>query len=81
MVEMAIQAKTIKPNTDRQVYTQKMWIKTEIKKPIKADEIFLVFAVFFVGVMVMAIMYFSQEKATETQRINAVKQRVEEVKR
>jgi len=78
---MAIQAKTIKPNTDRQVYTQKMWIKTELKKPIKPDEIFLVFAVFFVGVMVMTIMYFSQEKAVETQRINAVKQRVEEIRK
>lgn len=78
---MAIQAKTIKPNSERQVYTQKMWIKTELKKPIKPDEIFLVFVIFFIGVIVMMIMYFNHEKATETQRINAVKQRVEEVKR
>jgi uncharacterized membrane protein YvbJ len=78
---MAIQAKTIKPNTDRQVYTQKMWIKTEIKKPIRADELFLVFAVFFVGVMVMAIMYFNQEKTAEKQRIETMKQAIEQTKR
>ena len=57
---MTIQDKTIKPNADRQVYTRKTWIKAEIKKPIRADELFLVFIAFFTGVFVSVLMYLNR---------------------
>ena len=78
---MAIRVTTITPKKEKAVYTQKMWIKTEARRPVKAEEVFYVFGIFFIGVMVMMIMYFSNEKAVENKRIDAVKKRVEEVKR
>ena len=71
----------IKPSKEKRVYTQDMWIRNHQKPQIKAEELFYAFGIFFIGVLVMVLMYFNHEKTAEKQRIETMKQAIEQTKR
>ena len=55
------------------VYATKRWIKAEVKKPIKPDELFLAFLV--TALLLIASFLYLQyhEKDEEKQRIESIK--------
>ncbi len=78
---MAMKMKQITQKPLKEVYTQKMWIKSELKKPIKPDELFLSFAITFVLVLMSVLWYNHSEKQTRIDEQNRIKQRIESIRR
>jgi hypothetical protein len=78
---MAFRMKTTTQKPLREVYTSKMWIKSEINKPVKPDELFLAFAISFVLVLMSVLWYNHHQKVEEQQRIEQMKQRIKDIRR
>ncbi len=78
---MAFKMKKTTQKPLREVYKQKMWIKSELKKPIKPDELFLAFAISFVLVLMSVLWYNHSEKQTRIDDEKRIKQRIESIRR
>ena len=78
---MAFKMKKTTQKPLREVYTTKMWIKTEVKKPIRPDELFLAFLVTAM-LLIASFLYLQyEEKAEEKQRTEQMKQRIKDIRR
>ena len=63
------------------VYATKRWIKAEVKKPIRPDDLFLAFAISFVLVLMSVFWYNYSEKMQRIEDEKRIKQRIESIKR
>ena len=63
------------------VYATKRWIKAEVKKPIRPDDLFLAFLV--TALLLIASFLYLQyhEKDEEKQRTEQMKQRIKDTRR
>jgi len=78
---MAMKMKRTRQTAQKEVYTNKNWIRAEIKKPINPDELFLAFAISFVLVLMSVLWYNHSEKQTRIDDEKRIKQRIESIRR